>query len=233
MTDTTRAKLLDAVLPHVPFDGWSEVSFKAAVADLGMEMDAARNICPRGAIDLAVAYHRRGDTAMVAAMKTADFAKMRFRDKVATALKLRIEAMGDREAVRRASALFTLPQHGPEGAKLIWETADKVWTTLGDASKDVNWYTKRATLSGVWASTVLYWLGDESVGAADTMAFIDRRIDNVMQIEKMKAGLRKNPLAKPFLSLQDAVFGKVRAPDLSHLNDLPGRWNPPGPPSEH
>ena len=47
MTDTqTKADfgdaLLDAILPHVPFDGWTETSFAAAIADTGMEAALAR-----------------------------------------------------------------------------------------------------------------------------------------------------------------------------------------------
>lgn len=226
MTDAARTKLLDAILPHVPFDGWSAQAFNAAVSDAGIGVEEARILCPRGAIDLAVIYHRRGDAAMVDALAAAELSEMRFRDKVATALRLRIAAMDDREAVRRASALFALPQHSAEGAKLIWETADKIWEALGDTSSDVNWYTKRATLSGVWASTVLYWLGDESAGCRDTEEFIDRRIDNVMQFEKVKASLRENPLTKPLMSLQSALFAGVKAPNMSPPHDVPGRWNP-------
>ena len=227
MSDTIRDQLLDAILPHVPFDGWSAAAFRAAIADLGMEKAVADTACPRGAMDLAIAYHRRGDAAMVAAMKASDMSEMRFRDKVAMALKLRVEALDNREAVRRASALFALPQNSADGAKLIWETANKVWTTLGDTSRDVNWYTKRATLSGVWASTVLYWLGDESPLATDTMDFIDRRIDNVMQIEKAKASLKKNPITKPFMSLKDSILSGVKAPDKSRFANLPGNWKRP------
>ncbi len=227
MGTNMREKLLDAILAHVPFDGWSDVSLKAAAADVGIDADAVGAICPRGAVDLAIDYHRRGDQAMVAALGSADLSELKFRDKVATALRFRIEAMDDKEAVRRASALFSLPTHAPDGAKLVWETADHVWTALGDTSQDVNWYTKRATLSGVWASTVLYWLGDDSPNAEATSAFIDRRIEDVMRIEKLKAGLRKSPITKPLMDLQASLFGKVRAPDLSHLSDLPGRWSNP------
>ncbi|MBT8414390.1 MAG: COQ9 family protein [Boseongicola sp.] len=227
MRDTIRDQMLDAILAHVPFDGWSDTAFRAAIVDSGIEKAVAETACPRGAMDLAIAYHRRGDAAMVAAMKASDMSEMRFRDKVATALKLRVEALDDREAVRRASAFFALPQNAAEGAKLIWETADKVWTTLGDTSRDVNWYTKRATLSGVWASTVLFWLGDESPLSTDTMDFIDRRIDNVMQIEKAKASLKKNPLTKPFMSLKDQILSNVKAPDKSKFANLPGNWNRP------
>lgn len=219
--------LLDAALVHVPFEGWSPAAFRAAIEDLGLDEKEARALAPRGALDLAVAYHRRGDRAMVERLQEADLSDLRFSEKVATALKFRIEAMDDREAVRRASALFSLPIHAPEGAKLVWETADHVWTALGDTSEDLNWYTKRATLSGVWASTVLYWLGDDSLNQADTMAFIDRRIDDVMRIEKVKGRLRENPLTKPFMEMQAGLFKRVKMPDMSRFQDLPGRWQGP------
>ncbi|MEM9969593.1 MAG: COQ9 family protein, partial [Pseudomonadota bacterium] len=187
----------------------------------------AEAAAPRGAIDLAIAFHRRGDAQMVEKLKETDLSEMKFRDKVATALRLRLEVIAnDREAVRRATALFALPQNGADGAKLIWETSDHVWTALGDTSMDVNWYTKRATLSGVWASTVLFWLGDDSPEAADTTAFIDRRIEDVMRIEKVKAHVRENPFTKPFATFAGNVFANVKAPDLSKLRDLPGRWAP-------
>lgn len=219
--------LLDAALPHVAFDGWSETAFRAAAGDLGISVAEARALAPRGAVDLAVAYHRRGDRIMLDRLEQADLNDMRFRDKVATALRFRVEAMDDPEAVRKATALFALPTHAAEGARLIWETADHIWTALGDTSTDLNRYTKRATLSAVWASTVLYWLGDDSLGHADTAAFIDRRIEDVMRFEKVKGQLRKNPLTKPLMDIQDSIFGKVRMPDASRFRDLPGRWQGP------
>ena len=212
--------LLDAALPHVAFDGWSDASFKAAVQDSGMSEEEARALAPRGAVDLAVAYHRRGDAEMVARLKEADLSDMRFREKVVTALRFRLEAMRDREAVRRASTLFSLPMHAAEGSKLVWETADHVWTALGDESRDGNWYSKRAILSGIWGATVLYWLGDDSVGHADTHDFIERRIEDVMRFEKMKGQLRENPLTKPFMQMQEKIMGKISAP--RHRDDVPG-----------
>ncbi|MEM9425653.1 MAG: COQ9 family protein [Pseudomonadota bacterium] len=212
--------LLDAALPHVAFDGWSEASFNAAARDIDMSEAEARALAPRGALDLAVAFHRRGDAAMVVKLAEADLTGLRFREKVATALRYRLGAMTDREAVRRASTLFSLPQHAAEGGKLIWETADHVWTALGDESRDGNWYSKRAILSGVWGATVLYWLGDDSADYADTHQFIDRRIEDVMRFEKLKGQLRDNPLTKPFMQVQEAVMGRIHAP--KRRDDVPG-----------
>jgi ubiquinone biosynthesis protein COQ9 len=137
--DAFKDRLLDAALPHVPFDGWSEATFRAAVTDTGADMAEARALCPRGAVDLALAYHRRGDEAMRKRIRAAKVEDMRFRDRVAAAVRLRIEAITDKEAVRRGSALFALPQHAADGAKAIWGTADAIWEALGDASDDYNW----------------------------------------------------------------------------------------------
>ena len=175
-SQTPKEQLLDAALMHVAFDGWSEATFKAAVSDTGMDPTVARAVCPRGAVDLAVAYHKRGDQQMIDRMKGENMTEMKFSAKVAAMVRFRLEAATDKEAVRRGTTLFALPQYAPEGAKLVWGTADAIWAALGDTSEDVNWYTKRATLSAVYSSTVLFWLGDTSEGHADTRAFIDRRI---------------------------------------------------------
>ena len=212
--------LLDAALGHVPFDGWSPVTFDAAVAQVAMNPAHAKTLCPRGAADLAVAYHKRGDAQMIAAWDTAETGDMRIRDRVATLIKMRL-AGADKEAVRRGSALFALPHMAADGAKLIWGTADAIWTCLGDTSQDVNWYTKRATLSAVYGSVVLFWLGDDGSGLDD---FIDRRIDNVMQIEKVKAQVNDTALLKPLTGPLGRLAAMIKAPTKVPDVDLPGIW---------
>lgn len=226
--DQTKLDLLNAIVPHVAFDGWSPEAFKAAVDDTGMSLEAAKLLFPRGAVDLAVLFHKEGDSAMVAALEAADLSDMRFRDKIAHAIRLRLDAVDDKEAVRRGTALFALPHMAADGAKLIWGTADAIWAALGDTSEDVNWYTKRATLSGVYASVVLYWLGDDSLDGQATDAFIDRRIDNVMQFEKIKAGVNNNPLLKPVTGPLGRLASMIKAPGQgSAPTDLPGMWRNP------
>lgn len=223
--DLVKTALLEAILPHVAFDGWSDTAFQAAQNDSQIEADAARAACPRGAVDLAMAYHRDGDDRMVAALDAMDQSEMRIRDKIAAAIQLRLDAAEDKEAVRRGTALFAMPHLAGEGAQMIWGTADAIWNALGDQSDDVNWYSKRATLGAVYSSVVLYWLGDDSLDGQATTAFIERRIDNVMQFEKLKGQLRSNPVLKPFLSPLNRVLGRVKAPGHKAQN-VPGRWAP-------
>ena len=219
MTDDVKDRVLDAALAHVPFDGWSDRSLRAAAADAGVAAGLAQALFPRGGVDLALAYHARGDALMVARLSETDLAALRFRDRIAKAVRLRLEE-ADPELVRRGTTLFSLPHHAADGAKAIWGTADRIWTALGDTSQDVNWYTKRATLSAVYGATVLYWLGDTSPGQQATWAFLDRRIDGVMQIEKLKASFRENPIGKAVMAGPGKVLTKIRAPKLP--GDLPG-----------
>jgi len=218
----TRDALLDAALLHVPFDGWSEATLRAAILDAGVAPGLAKALFPRGAVDLALAYHARGDAAMLARLEATDLSTLRFRERVATAVRFRLEAATDKEAVRRGTTLFALPMHAADGARAIWGTADAIWTALGDSSTDINWYTKRATLSGVYGATVLFWLGDDSPGHQATWDFLDRRIEDVMQFEKVKAAVLDNPVSRAVLAGPEKLMEKIRMP--TRPDDLPGRF---------
>ena len=220
MTDAMKEQVLDAALSHVPFDGWSDRTLRAALDDAGVAPGLGRALFPRGGVDLALAYHARGDAAMLARLTEMDLGSLRFRDRIAAAVRARLDA-ADPELVRRGTTLFALPMHAADGAKAIWGTADRIWTALGDTSQDLNWYTKRATLSAVYGSTVLYWLGDTSPDHQDSWEFLDRRIDGVMQIEKLKSGLRDNPLGKMVMAGPGRILDRIRAPRLP--DNLPGR----------
>ena len=224
---TVKERLLEAIKPHVPFEGWSEAAFRAAAQEAGIEMSVARAACPRGAVDLARAFHEEGDARMEARLAEADFGNMRFRDRIATAILWRLEVVEDRELVRRGMTLYAQPIHAGEGARLVWGTCDRIWTALGDTSRDINWYTKRATLSAVYSSAVLYWLGDASENMEATRAFVDRRIDDVMQIEKVKADMRENKVLSTLLAGPKRLMSRVRAPQSAARTGMPGRWSGP------
>ena len=221
-------RLTDAALAHVPFDGWSPTTFRAAVADTGAAEGEARAAAPRGAADLAVRFHERGDEAMVRALLPAELPSRKMRERIAMAVRARIEAIPDKEAVRRGAALFAMPHMAADGARLMWNTADRMWEAAGDTSDDVNWYTKRATLAGVYGATVLFWLGDESEGARETWAFLERRIDGILQIERAKGAVRDSPFLRTLFAGPIWAAGRVRAPARVPRVDLPGQGPGPG-----
>ncbi|WP_054008280.1 COQ9 family protein [Cypionkella psychrotolerans] len=220
--EAAKSLILQAALPHAAFDGWSETTLQAALTDSGIAPGLARALFPRGGIDLAVAYHQQGDAAMTAALAATDLTALRYTNRVALAIKLRL-SHADKELVRRGTTLFSLPHHAPEGAKLIWSTADAIWRALGDTSNDLNWYSKRATLSAVYTATVLFWLGDHSENNADTWAFLDRRLANVTAFENTKTAISNNPIAKALLAGPLKLLERICAPQP---HDLPGHHKP-------
>ncbi len=222
MSDTApdiRDKLLQAILAHVPFEGWTPAAFEAAVAEAGVEMADARVACARGATDLAVRAHKGADAALGAAFAAAEKTDLRYSQKVALAVRLRLDLAGDKEVVRKATAHFALPYLAIEGAGLIWGTADAIWTVLGDTSLDFNWYSKRATLAGVYGSSVLYWLGDQGDGT-ETTAFIDRRIADVMRFEKFKSDAKASKVLGPLAKGFEDMTSNVRAPSYARGPDF-------------
>lgn len=185
--DELRPVLAEAMLPHVPFDGWTTQAARAAATDLGLPPERAGIVFPGGAADMVAAYIDVADARMLRALGDR-LHNLKIRDRIATAVRTRLEqASGEREAVRRALTVLAMPQNAGLGARTLWKTADTIWRAAGDTATDYNHYTKRLTLGGVYASTLLVWLDDQSDDFADTWAFLDRRIGDVMRFEKAKA----------------------------------------------
>jgi ubiquinone biosynthesis protein COQ9 len=186
-----RARILEVFPAHAAREGWTEAAFKAAVVEAGLSEGEAALACPKGAFSLFDAFAARADEAMLDGLADLDLASMRIRDKVRAAVQLRLEAQQPyKQAARAMTRALTRPDRAPEAARLLWRTADHVWRALGDTSTDENFYSKRAILSGVLASTYARWFSDDSEDSQATWAFLDDRIENVMQFEKLKARLK-------------------------------------------
>ena len=187
-----REKLLVSAVEHVPVDGGSQTSLRRAAEENGVSEGLAELAFPT-IRDLVIYYVNQIDTNMVAALTEHSLADMRIRDRITLAVRSRIEALVTyREAERRALAYMSLPQNAATSAKCLSKTVDLMWRAIGDTSTDFSFYTKRATLAGVYGATLLYWMSDLSEDYEDTWAFLDRRIDDVMKIEKAKAKMRGN-----------------------------------------
>jgi ubiquinone biosynthesis protein COQ9 len=170
------------------FDGWTEAAVESAAKSQGVVAAQARLAVPKdqaGKVDL---YIQGVDRALEEWFTPERLDGLKIRERIRAIVWKRLEIMEPaREAVRRALSILAMPQNIPTGLKMGWRTADVMWRIAGDTSTDYNHYTKRMMLGGVYASTLLIWLDDQTAGWAETSAFLDRRIDDVMRIEKLKA----------------------------------------------
>ena len=157
------------------------------------------------------AFVEAADEDMVRALAERDLGTLKVRERVALAVRLRIEAVAPhREAVRRAVAAHVLPFNAPHALRALHGTVDAIWRGIGDTSTDFNFYTKRALLAGVYSSTLLYWLDDRSDDSADTWAFLDRRIEDVMRIQKARGRIGASAERMAGLAARAAGFRSRR-----------------------
>lgn len=208
--DELRLALAPLLGSHAAFDGWTSRALDMAAAELGVPADRARLAMPGGGVDMIDAWFDSIDAHMVAVFPPDRVDGMKVRERIGALILVRLEALAPyKEALRRALATLAMPQHAATGARLAWRSADRIWRLAGDTATDYNHYTKRAILIAVYGTTSLVFLDDESEGMAQTRAFLDRRIGNVMQFEKAKARVTGGGL--PRLSLS-RFLGRLRYP---------------------
>lgn len=204
-----RDEILLAALPHVSFDGWTRRAMRAGAHDLGRDAAEADRAFPYGATDMIAHYSDLADRRMVAEMERRGVAEMKVRERIATAIRVRLEeAAPYKDAVRRALTILALPTNAPAALRALYRTVDAIWVAAGDTATDWNFYTKRGLLAGVFSSTVLCWLDDTSEDHAETWAFLDRRIADVMRVPKVTERVRQacGRFTRPF---QRRTYGRI------------------------
>ena len=194
--------LLAAILPDVPFDGWTDAALTRAAERVGLERGELKSLCPGGPRDLVAWFSHWADRETLRMLEGRDLSALKVRERIAAGVETRLAVLAPhREAVRRSLALLIAPQNLALGAKLLYDAVDALWYAAGDNATDFNFYTKRALLAGVYGATALYWLDDRSPESADTLAFLDRRLRDVMMIPKAGERVRAwaSRLPDPFL----------------------------------
>lgn len=198
------ARFLDAVADHVPFDGWTRAAIDKAADDLSLRPDQVAGLPTDGLTALrewSRLLDRRAIEAVAGEIETAQ----RVRDKIILAVRQRLSLMeAHAEAARRATVLLAIPINALTSLRCLHHTVDAIWYAAGDRATDYNYYSKRGLLASVYGATLLYWLSDPSPDKANTWAFLERRIDDVMKIPGSMSNLkgRIGGLPNPFEMLE-------------------------------
>ena len=192
--DELRVALVKRLPQEAVFEGWNDKALDAAAESIGVPTDRARLAFAGGAGQMVDAWFAAIDLQMAEALPPEALAKMRVRDRITALVLARIAVMAPyREAARRALAVLAMPHNMAMATALGWRAADRMWRLAGDNSTGFAHYTKRMTLLGVYGATLLSFIDDDSEDHADTRAFLDRRIDEVMKFEKFKARIKPDP----------------------------------------
>lgn len=209
--DEIRAALAPILPGQAAFDGWRPAAVESAAREIGVDPDIARLAfdSPMAMID---AWFANIDARMADALPADILDQMKVRARITALIEARLALLTpDREALRRALAILAMPQNVARATRLGWRAADAMWRLAGDTAVDYNHYTKRATLAGIYAATLVVFLDDEGEALAETRAFLDRRINGLMRFEKAKARLTARGENRLSLS---RFIGRLRYPAI-------------------
>ena len=208
--DEIRLALAPAIGRNAAFDGWTPAAVQAAANEIGVDSDVAALAVKGNAMTLIDAWIDGIDLELARRLPPETLNAMKIRARITALLATRMEIMApDREALRRAMAIMAMPQNLAKATKIGWRSADRMWRLAGDTASDFNHYTKRMTLSAVYGSLLVVFVNDESEDFAEARAFLDRRIDNVMQFEKVKAQAKAR---REYIPSFSRFIGRLRYP---------------------
>ena len=207
-----RAALAPDVARAAAFDGWSEAAVADAARQHGLDENVAQLAYAGGAMAMISAWIGSVDTAMLARFGDGSLLALPIRERIRRLVRFRLDEIGGlEESLRRALAIMAMPQNAAQTLRLGWNSADAMWRLAGDTATYYNHYTKRTILAGLYAATLAIFVGDESDGKAETLAFLGRRIEGVMRFEKAKARLLR-PDAEHFSLAR--LLGRLRYPAI-------------------
>ncbi|NBC37305.1 COQ9 family protein [Novosphingobium sp. FSY-8] len=191
--DAIRLRMAPALADAAVFDGWTAAAVADAAAVAGVPADVAAYAFAGGPVAMIAAWVAHIDAEMTAALPADLLAKLPVRERIRRQLAFRLMAVAGREeALRRAQTLMAHVRHMPDSLRMGWASADLMWRQAGDRAADYNHYTKRTTLAAIYAACLAVVVNDTSPDKAETMAFLERRIDGIMRFEKAKAQLLRN-----------------------------------------
>lgn len=207
--DETALKLavVEAALPSVAFDGWTKNVMEQAVKAAGLDGIDSYRLFFDDVANLVSAFRDWADVKMKEDVGYTDYinsasseavhsiqaggggkqwVQYRTTEKVVQSVLARLEVFKPyREVVRRTMAYYAM--HPALAMEHCYKTVDEIWYMAGDKATDFNFYSKRALLAAVYGATLHYWLEDNSKDFADTEDFLRRRINDVLQIPKLKS----------------------------------------------
>lgn len=172
--------ILSNAICYVPTHGFTQQSLTLGAKDAGY-LEVSTNLFPKGPFEL-VMYHLI--TQRLALKDRVQFPdeQMGIGRKVRSLVLERLRANVDTGVLPRwqeALGLMSLAENIPPSLRELRDLSDEIWFLAGDASVDTSWYTKRASLAGIYAATEVYQTTDQSTNFKDTEEFLDRRLDDL------------------------------------------------------
>ncbi|XP_074067347.1 ubiquinone biosynthesis protein COQ9, mitochondrial [Macrotis lagotis] len=182
-------RILTAALEFVPSHGWTPEAIAEGAQTLGLSSAAAGMFGNDGSeliLHFVTQCNAKLNTVMEEEQKLVQLGQAEkrktdqfLRNAVETRLRMLIPYI---EHWPRALGTLMLPHNIPASLNLLTSMVDDMWHYAGDQSTDINWYTRRAVLAGIYNTTELVMMQDSSPDFEDTWRFLENRINDAMNM---------------------------------------------------
>ena len=188
-------KLVLGMLLNIPFDGLQWEALYRAAEDLKIYKNPLtnenkielKNFFENDLVNIIKAFNDYLDDKMEDSFSKTKKNKQRTPEKIKSLILNRISASLDfKDGIVSSLGFMSLPQNSKSSLKMLYNTCDRIWRVSGDQSTDFSFYTKRLILSGVYSSTLMYWIQDDTGDLKNTEDFLNRRLEDVSKIGKAK-----------------------------------------------
>lgn len=182
--------ILSSALSHVPTHGFTQEALILGAKDNGY-LDVSTNLFSKGTFDLVLYYLVTQRHGLKDRIQFPD-EKLGVGRKVRSLVLERLRANMDVGVVPRwqeALGIMSLAENIPPSLKELGALSDEIWFLAGDTAVDSSWYTKRASLAGVYAATEVYQSTDQSTDFRDTEEFLDRRLEELRTVGGTVSGV--------------------------------------------
>ncbi|KFO71364.1 hypothetical protein N303_10348, partial [Cuculus canorus] len=182
-------RILTAALEFVPEHGWTAEAIAEGAKALGLSAAAAGMFQSDGS-QLILHFLSQCNTKLSELLEQEQKLVQQgeaekkpidqfLRDAVEARLRMVIPYL---ERWPQALSILLMPHNIPSSLSLLSSMIDDILHYAGDQSTDINWYTRRAVLTGIYNTTELVMMQDSSPDFEDTWRFLENRIADAMKM---------------------------------------------------
>ncbi len=196
----SETEILLQFLKNVPFDGWTWNALYNSAIDLNIfkgeltekNKSDLRKLYNNEIVNIIKKFNDYLDNEMIKKFKKTKIVGKNIPTKIKNLIMFRLNSSIEyKDAIRSSLGIISFPSNSKFAFKMLYKTCDEIWRTSNDKSTDFSFYTKRLILSGVYTSTVFYWLNEDSIEKVEN--FLDRRLNDVHKFGKIKNFTRNFP----------------------------------------
>ena len=187
-----KQKFLYYVLDDINLNGWSNNFFDSYSREGIFTNNEIRVFFPNGRVDFLRYWFDISEKLMLEDLSKVEIQELKVREKIKKIIRVRLERWKSyKVAIKRTLPILIMPSSDTLLSCSLMKTSDSIWKSAGDRSVDFNFYTKRGLLLGVYSTTLIFWLDDNSKDDQKTWEFLDRRVEEVLQIPKVKTRINE------------------------------------------